>query len=179
MDLISHALWAGAAAEALHRRGRFSRRDVAGAVALGAMPDLVGALPVLAASVGGPAPLKTLLAYAMAVPGTEPALQAGWAYALEHHLHCSAHSVIVLAIVTALALRWARAAAPSLLGWWLHLALDVPTHSDDYYAVTIFYPFTEWSFDGIAWTNPIVLGTNYVLLAVAYAWLWRTSRARP
>lgn len=177
MDLISHTLWAGAAAEALRRRGYFTRRDVFGAMAFGAAPDLVGAVPVLASVASGPEPLHVLYRYAMAVPGTEPIL-AGWARLLEHHFHCSAHSLVILIVCTVLALRFARAIAPSLLGWWLHLLLDIPTHSEEYYAVTLFYPFTEWSFDGIAWTDPAVLATNYALLAAAGISLWLTRKRR-
>ena len=46
MDVLSHALWAGAAAETLRRRSHFSRRDVILATAIGALPDLVGLVPV-------------------------------------------------------------------------------------------------------------------------------------
>jgi membrane-bound metal-dependent hydrolase YbcI (DUF457 family) len=41
-----------------------------------------------------------------------------------------------------------------LLGWWSHIVIDVFTHSADYYAVPVLYPFTERGFDGIAWITP-------------------------
>lgn len=106
MDVLSHALWAGSAAELLRRRGRFTAGEVAGA----------------------------------------------W--------------------------RWHRPLLHALLGWWLHLALDIPTHSREYYAVTVLYPFSEWSFDGVAWPTPWLLGVDWVLLVAAWAALAFTSRRR-
>ena len=105
---------------------------------------------------------------------------APWAHLLEHNLHCSAHSVLVLGLVTLVSAWRFRWFLVPLAGWWLHLALDVPTHSRDYYAVPVLYPLSEWSFDGIAWTHPAVLGLNYMGLALAYAWLFATRpRAAP
>ena len=170
-------LWAGAAAESLRRSRRFTRGDVGGAAALGALPDLVSLVPVAAWAIGTSAPLRNMLDYVTAVPGTEPAMDT-WARLAEHHIHCSAHSLVVLSVVTLICGRWLRVLLPALLGWWMHVLLDIPTHSEEYYAVTIFYPFTQWSFNGIAWTTPWVLAVNYAVLALAYTALFVTRPRR-
>lgn len=175
MDILSHALWAGAAAESLRRTGRLSRRQVAGAVALGALPDLVALVPVIAWAIISSASFDAVVAYLTATPGTEPEM-AAWARMAEH-VHCSAHSVVVLAVATIACRRWLPAVLPAMLGWWMHLLLDIPTHSEEYYAVTLFYPFTRWSFDGIAWTTPWVLAVNYAALLAAYAALFTTRHS--
>ena len=175
MDVLSHGLWATALGETLRRRGLATRGQVAGAAAFGLMPDLVALAPVSIWAIGAESSVDAVRAYIFAMPGTEP-IMAPWAHMLEHHIHCSAHSLIVLGVVTLLSFwkfRWLRV---PLVGWWLHIALDVPTHSQEYYAVTIFYPFTQWSFDGIAWTHPAVLGFNYFALAMVYGWLFLTRR---
>ena len=177
MDIVSHALWAAAAAEALRRRGTFARRDVIVAGAFGAMPDLVGLVPVSAWAIGSPEPWNVVAAYVAAVPGQEPSM-AGWARQSEHVLHCSAHSLVVLAFVALLAWRQGAATRAALLGWTLHIALDVPTHSSAYYAVTLLYPLSEWRFDGLAWTSPAVLAANWILLAATGAALWLTRGGR-
>ena len=171
MDVVSHALWAAAAAEGLRRRGTFTGRDVIVAAAFGAMPDLVGLLPVTAWAVGSPDALDAIGRYVAAVPGSEPDM-APWARHAEHVMHCSAHSLIVLALFALVAWRYGSAMRAALLGWALHIALDVPTHSSAYYAVTLFYPISEWRFDGVAWTTPAVLAVNWVLLAATGAALW-------
>lgn len=176
MDILSHALWAGAAATAMHQFGLATRRDIAGAAALGAMPDLLGMIPVTLWAATQAGTVHLLHRWVTAHPGAEPAL-APWARMAEHHLHCSGHSLVVAGLATLLVWRFAARFMPWLLGWWLHIAIDVPTHSDEFYPVPIFYPFSDWGVDGIAWTNPGVLVVNYLALTAVYALLW-VRRAR-
>jgi hypothetical protein len=144
---------------------------VASATAFGLMPDLVALVPVSVWAIGSHSAADAVRAYIFAQPGTEPVM-APWAHLLEHNIHCSAHSVLVLGLITLLSFWKFRWLLVPLIGWWLHVALDIPTHSREYYAVTVFYPISNWSFDGLAWTHPGVLVANYLALAVAYAWLF-------
>ncbi len=170
-DVISHALWAGAAGEALRRRFGGGRRVVAATVAMGVAPDLVFVLPVAAWSVFQAEPASLLHRYLTAVPGTEPLLPPMLA-SVDHHLHCVMHSIVVAGVVALIA-RWKRPALVlPLAGWGLHIALDIPTHSSDYYAVPFLYPLTYWGVDGIAWTTPWLLALNYLAIAVVYAALF-------
>ena len=66
----------------------------------------------------------------------------------------------------------------ALLGWWSHILIDVFTHSREFYAVPVLYPFSDWSFDGIAWTDPRFMVVNYVALAATYVWLFLTRHQR-
>jgi hypothetical protein len=175
VDILAHALWAGAAGKALDAKVPVSTATLAGIVALGVAPDVVPMLPVLAYAVDHPAAVSLVVDYAMAVPGGEPALPPSVA-SLTHHLHCAMHSVVVIALVTALAWAWRRRPPWVLLGWWIHVLFDIATHSDDFYAVPLFYPLSDLALDGIAWNRPRVLAANYATLALVYAWLWRVRR---
>ena len=178
MDIVAHALWAGAAGTWSRRRqAGVGGKTIAAMVAFAVLPDLVPLAPALAMSFTDAAPLQFLYAHITAVPMSEPRMPP-WADALAHHLHCSFHSVIIAALVTLGAWWKMRGLLLPLMGWWLHIALDVPTHSDDYYAVPIFYPLTYWGFDGVAWTAPWMLALNYFALAVAYLALWISRRRR-
>lgn len=179
MDIVSHALWAGAAGALLRRRYGSSRAMVAAAVAMGAAPDLISLAPVIAWSASQPAPLALLYGYIAATPGTEPALPP-LVGAMTHHLHCVMHSAVIAATIGLLAW-WKRPALlVALAGWWLHIALDIPTHSSDYYAVPFLYPFTYWGVDGIPWTTPWLLAVNYAAIAATYGTLFALrQRARP
>jgi hypothetical protein len=171
-DIVAHGLWVAAGAEWLRRRKRLTTRGVAGAIALGVAPDLIQTVPVAvwAASTGDDA---ALLAYIVAVPGGEPPMPAAVA-TIAHHLRCFMHSAIIAGAVTAVARVVLKRFPFVLLGWWAHIALDVPPHSSAYYAVPIFYPITYCGFGGVAWTTPWLAALNYILLAVAFAWLDRT-----
>lgn len=176
MDLLSHVSWAGAAAEALRRRDPSSSGSpVPAAMALGAAPDLGQLLPVAAWSLGQDDPLQVVRQFIAAQPGGEPAMPA-LVSLISHHLHCIGHSAVIAAVVAFVVWRLRGRSWIPLVGWWLHIAVDVPTHSSDFYAVPFLYPFTYWGFDGVAWTNPWVLAVNYAALAAAGVALLLTRR---
>jgi len=177
VDIISHGLWAGAAGEWLRRRSNRTEKTVAWTVAFGVAPDLVWVVPVTAWSLFQPDPWRIVSEYIMATPGNEPQLPA-MVNAVTHHAHCFMHSAIIALVATALA-RWLK---PALLipltGWWLHIAIDVPTHSSDYYAVPFLYPITYEGVDGVAWTTPWLLVLNYAVLGLIYWLLIRSRKVR-
>ncbi len=175
MDILAHTLWAGAGTAMMHRRWPIAPRSVALTVALAALPDVIHMLPLLGWWVSGDGSAAALLAYAIAMPGQEPALPPLVAM-LSHHLHCIGHSAVVAGAVTLLL--WAvlgRLWIP-LLGWWLHIVIDVFTHSADYFASPVLYPITERGFDGIAWNTPWFMALNYVALTAAGVWLVLSRR---
>ncbi len=175
MDILAHALWAGVGTAVVHRRMPISRRVAIATVALAVLPDVVQFLPLLAWFLGGDGSWLALQAFALASPGQEPALPP-LVGALSQHLHCTLHSVVVAATVTAL-LWWARGAFwYPLAGWWSHIVIDFFTHSADYYAVPVLYPFSTWGFDGLAWNTPWFLALNYATLTLAIVALLLTRR---
>lgn len=178
MDLLAHALWAGVAGESLRRRGRIGARGSAALVALAVLPDLMQGLPVAAWALGSGGGTGLLWDFATATPAQEPALPPVVDTAA-HHLHCIGHSAVIAGGATALALamRWRHAGV--LLGWWLHIVIDVFTHAADFYPVPVLYPLTMQGFDGLAWNTPGFQAVNYTLLALAGAWLWRSRRRMP
>jgi hypothetical protein len=179
MDMLAHALWAGAGLAVLRRRPALrpalGTALGVGAVAASVLPDLMQGLPVLAWSLAAGQGLATVQAFALAAPGAEQALPVA-VEAWSHHLHCIAHSAPIAAVALAAAWAWARALWPLLAGWWLHIAIDVLTHSADFYPVPVLYPFTMRGFDGIAWNTPWFAVANYAALAVAWAAIALTRR---
>lgn len=177
MDVLAHGLWAWAGGEALRRRGHLTNAALAAGVALAVAPDVLQLVPVLLGVLTGEVSLAELGAYATANPGQEPILRE-WVSTLAHHLHCLMHSVVAAAAVSLTIGLVKRRWLVPILGWWLHIATDVPTHSAEYYAVPVFYPFTYQGFDGFAWTSPWFMVANYAALAAVWIWLNRTRRIR-
>ena len=175
MDILAHALWAGAGTAYVARRIPISRPVAAATVALAVLPDIVQMLPLIPWAVAGGGTLAQLHAFALAVPGQEPALPPLVAL-FSHHLHCIMHSAVVAAIVTLLLWLPRRRFWIPLAGWWSHIVIDVFTHSADYYAVPVLYPFSERGFDGLAWNTPWFLALNYAALAATILWLALTRR---
>ncbi len=170
MDIVAHTLWAAAGAAILQRRRVLSRSTVLATLALAALPDVLHLLPLVGWWLFGDGSVAALRAYAVALPGAEPALPplVQWG---SHTLHCVMHSAPIAALVSAVLWVARRAFWIPLLGWWSHILIDVFTHSAEYYAVPVLYPFSERGFDGIAWTTPWFMAVNYLALACVGLWL--------
>lgn len=54
--------------------------------------------------------------------------------------------------------------------------MDVFTHSADYCAVPVLYPFTQRGFDGVVWNTPWMLALNCAAIGAAAWWVWRAGR---
>lgn len=73
VDIVSHALWAGAASEALGRRVQLGRGTRYAIVLLAVAPDIVPILPLLAWVSFDPAPIDITYAYVTARAGPRAA----------------------------------------------------------------------------------------------------------
>ncbi len=176
MDILAHTLWAGLGVTVLRRHRPIPPRTVVATLALAAAPDVLHLMPILAWWAFGGGGWDVVLSYAVAVPGQEPGLPA-MVNLLSHHLHCIMHSAIVAGGVTLLMWAVRRSLWTPLLGWWSHIVIDVFTHSADYYAVPVLYPFTQRGFDGVAWNTPWVLALNYAAIGATTWWVWHSGRA--
>jgi hypothetical protein len=168
MDTLSHGLWGAAAALAIGLRSTVTPRQTLGAAAMGVLPDVAQAMPVLAWAVTQPDAITVMTSFTFATPARDVQLPGGIA-ASSHHVHCAMHSIFFAALATLLAYRFRPGLLVPIAGWWAHIALDIPSHSASYYAVPFLYPFTYWGFDGIAWTTTWVLVLNYAGLLAAYS----------
>ena len=164
MDIVAHTLWAAAGVTALHRRRALPRSTVVATLVLAALPDVLHLLPIAGWWLFSDGSFTALRGYAVAVPGQEPGLPP-MVQLWSHNLHCVMHSAPIAAVVTGAIWAARRAFWIPLLGWWSHIVIDVFTHSADYYAVPVLYPFTDRGFDGVAWTTPWFMVLNYAALS--------------
>lgn len=177
MDILAHGLWAGLGVRWLARRRPVTRPQAVAAVTLSVLPDLAHLTPLLVWAVFGDGSARILLDYAVALPGDEPAMPF-WVGEAAHHLHCIPHSALIAGAATLLLWPWRRRVGLALAGWWLHIVIDVFTHSADFYPVPVFYPITQQGFDGLAWNTPWFMALNYLAIALA-AWRLRRRSGAP
>jgi hypothetical protein len=175
MDIVAHTLWAGAGIAAVGRHRPISPGTVAATMGMAALPDVAQLLPIVFWWWFGDGTFAAVRAYALAVPGSEPVLPPA-VYFVSHHLHCIMHSAPIAAAVTLLLWAVMRRLWIPLLGWWLHIVIDVFTHSAAYYPAPVLYPFTERGFDGLAWNTPWALALNYAALGAVGVWLLRRRK---
>lgn len=178
MDILSHGLWAIAASKVAERRaGR--RVPPLRAFLWGLFPDLFAfGLPFLwliwAVFTGG----VTLSEFRPGPGQNHPAFEQDGIFAISSQLYNWSHSIFVILAVFLLVWWWKsgrrglrRDRFPLImLGWPLHVLMDVPTHSLEFYPTPLFWPLSDWKFDGIVWGQTWFMLLNYgSLLAAAVA----------
>lgn len=175
MDILAQALWASAGAVLARCYLPITSAALVPTVVLAALPDVLHLLPITGWWMFSDGSFDAVWAYAMAVPGQLPVLPAlvgNWS----HHLHCIAHSAVVAGVLTFSVCVVQRALWFPLLGWWSHIAIDVFTHSADYFPSPVLYPISERGFDGLAWNTPWFMAMNYAVLGVTGLWLWSSRK---
>lgn len=174
MDVFAHTLWAAAAArgvnlklEADHSAYRF---NIGWAAFWGVIPDLFAfTIPFIWVFWQ-----RMILRHPVDFirPGIEPTGTAAKMMELSHNLYNISHSVIVFAIVFGLV--WALRGQPywELSAWLLHIVIDVPTHTKDFFPTPILWPVSSLKFSGISWAEPWFMAVNYGALVLVYLLLY-------
>lgn len=172
MDIFSHALWAGAVAYAgkhnLEKRTKHKLHIWVG-IFFSIFPDLF--------AFGFPFAwfawklLSGEMSFSgLPVPGdAEPFRLAGfWVFDLAQKLYLFSHSLIIFSLVFLLTWRILKRPAFELLGWPLHILIDIPTHSYKFYPTPIFWPISTASLNGVEWKTPWLFALNILLLLGVY-----------
>lgn len=166
MDILAHALWTGAAAKFVHLKTRQPLR-VGWAAMWGVFPDLFSFT------------IPAIVRIWWYLTGTTHSLLPD-AHSAPHFqyvwqlYHCS-HSLVVFAVVFGLAWTILRRPVLEMLGWALHILIDISTHQG-IFAVHFLWPLSNYGFNGIRWENRWFMAANYAGLLAAFAWLWVHKR---
>ncbi len=190
MDIFAHGLWTAAAARAVNlrlrkkpetERPRLIRRplNVWHAAFWGIFPDLfaftipffVIAFGVLSGNISlGQIP-RSQTAPTSVLEQRIPILQ------LAYNLYDISHSLIVFGAAFFLAWLVFRRPIWELGGWLLHILIDIPTHSAQFFPTPLFWPISHWKFlYGFSWAAPWFMIANYSAILVAYLVLWKKER---
>jgi len=88
-------------------------------------------------------------------------------------LYTLSHSAIVFFSIIITARLVTKKIPWVLMGWGLHILMDIPTHAKAFYPTPVFWPLSNWTFDGIPWATPWFILLNYSLLLVMYCFIKR------
>jgi hypothetical protein len=172
LDVLSHSLWG----LALTRR----RLALWACLASGALPDIIAFAPArLAELQSGTLNLRHEARPLSAYPAATELL-----YNLTHSLAgLAALSLLALLLLSLLPALRERVSGPEgaslgparltlwlMAPWALHLAMDLPLHSAEFFPTPLLWPFSDAVFDGIPWAQPTVLIPNVLLLGLALTW---------
>ncbi len=163
MDIIAHGLCTAAAAIVVNRRLRRPVR-LGWAVVFGVAPDLV--------SFTVPAVLRIWWRLTGVTTSLLPQ-PGGPRFEWVGGLYACVHSLVIFGVVFGVAWAVARRPVWEMLGWLLHVAIDIPTHRG-WFAIESLWPISPVRFDGIPWETGWLLAATYGSLAGIFVLLWRT-----
>jgi len=163
MEIFAHALWATAVA-------RTPVRVVAERVrwrwfALWAVsPDLFAFAPGVAVALW-------LRVFGVASPHHHGH------HVLGIELYDPTHSLVVFAPLFAAVWLIRRRPAWCMLGWSLHILMDIPTHSA-HFPTPFLWPLSSYRFIGISWAQWRFMAFNYSALGIVFFILWMYQRRK-
>ena len=155
MDTLSHALWG---------KGLFGYRGYGKlAILFGTMPDLcsfgiLGVMQIITKEFSpGPPKIETI---------------PDWIIFNYDITHSFVTAFICIYIVS----RYNQDIAFARLAWPFHILLDFPFHSKEYFPTKLLYPLTNFSFDGIPWSNPEVWFPNISGIIILFIYRFKTKK---
>lgn len=164
MDFVSHGLWGGVGF------GRKSRKDFWWAILIGMLPDVLSFGVHLAITVFQ----KVFLG--VSPPGGDLRYHQVPQYV--YNLYNFTHSLLIFVVVFGLVWLIRRKPLWVLGAWGLHILVDIPTHSFEFFPTPFLWPISDFKVNGIAWGAPIIFIPNVAFLVVAYGiWMWRKKHS--
>ena len=160
MDTLSHALWG---------RGLFGYRGYKWlAIFFGSMPDLFsfGILIIVRIFSGHYSSGN----YTYSGP---PSLESipDWLF-FSYNL---SHSFIIAFLCIGIVYFFNKSLAFPMLAWPFHILLDFPFHSKEYFPTKFLWPLTDFSIDGIPWSNPEIWFPNVAGIIILFIYRNRKS----
>jgi hypothetical protein len=171
MDVFAHGLWAGAASKTANIK-IFQKKPLKTwkTVVFGVFPDVFAFAPAfiyMFASYIFPSIPK------MYHPGpggqVEPATENALIISnLTHNLYNLSHSLIIFFLIFGLI--WLIFHRPiwEMGAWLLHILMDIPSHSYDFYPTPFLWPVSDFKVNGVHWGTPWFMIINYSLIILAY-----------
>ena len=158
MDVLAHALWTNL----LFAEAPLPVR--ATAIALSVLPDLIPFTPTAVSQFvkrkRGSADEKRQH------QRPEDMVFSRWAY----RAYDVTHSLFVWSAAFAVCY-WIMQSVPwALFGWLGHILVDIPTHTRAFFGTPIFWPFSNYKYDGISWGERWFMRLNYGGIVVMYAY---------
>ena len=157
MDTLSHALWG---------KGLFGYRKYRWySFLFGALPDLFSF---------GIYFIHSIFFSSSPVMGRPTRSEIPeWVYSL----YDISHSLVIASIIIFIAYKISKEFAFPMLAWPAHIILDFFTHSIEFFPTPILWPISDFKFDGIPWSNPIIFFTNVLLIFLLFIYRRKKSNS--
>jgi hypothetical protein len=166
MDILAHMLWANYGARVGNKKLEKKKKPLirlGWVTFFGVFPDLFAfAIPMILAT-------PTILASGLSRDNHH--------FGISEVLYQYSHSLVLWAVVFLVV--WAIYKRPryELLGWALHILIDIPSHGNGFYLTPFLFPVSEYRFThGIPWSNLYYMIINYSLLLISSLYLFKKKK---
>lgn len=176
MDIFAHGIWAGAAYKAINKKAK-KPLNVRLAGFWGIFPDLF-AFTIPFIWLFGDIMFGGMSFADLSRPGEiEPTPQDTLPiFRLTSLLYSISHSAVIFLVVFGAAYLIFRRPMWELGGWFIHILLDIPTHSYQFYPTPFLWPLSGWTFDGFSWETLWFLIPNYIAIIAVYLLLHKRKK---
>ncbi len=183
MDVFAHTLWTNAL---FYTKYKTQRRMRYLAAFFGVAPDLIGFTPLFIYMITSGKIFRGEH-FATLISNHWTALFAEEAYKYTHSLVVFAFCFLAVLLIGNTYKYYRNGGTYNfslqniwvfwpMLGWPLHILIDIPTHPD-FYSTPFLYPLSHFeNHHGVAWAHPVFMVINYSLLVTIYIILSRYQR---
>jgi membrane-bound metal-dependent hydrolase YbcI (DUF457 family) len=130
-------------------------------IAFGVLPDLVSFTPVFIYAFY--TSLFRHQPFLAGPPGTDNIF---FGYASQSYNYT--HSLVIWAAVVMIVFALTKKFPWILLGWFLHIFIDIFTHTEQFFATPFLFPLSGFKVSVISWAHPVFMAINYSSLLVLY-----------
>jgi len=168
MDIFSHGLWVGAAAKGINIKNKKPIR-VWLAAAFGVFPDLFAFTIPFAWMIGSQ--IFDFIPTVQPIRPGYPQVTDNYSILLSdiaHNLYNISHSLFIFFLVFGLIWFFRKKPLWEMGGWIIHIIMDIPSHTLDFYPTPFLWPFSDFMINGTRWgTKEFMIG-NYGALIIVY-----------
>ncbi len=185
MDIFAHTLWTNAVARGANKvaekKGKNFHMSVGWTAFFGIFPDLFAfTIPFIIRASFLFTGSATLSNFFHRPEIAEEGVFNNGGFDLAHNLYRYSHSLVIWAAVFLIV--WAIWKRPrwELLGWALHILIDIPSHALSFYPTPFLFPISDYKFPyGIQWSNQWYMIINYLALLIVWIRIfWKKIRIK-
>lgn len=180
MDIFAHSVWAAIAAKKYNQGGESKppRRliSIGWAAFWGVFPDLfafgIPFLVLLFLLVSGDIPFQPMW------PGSAIVAEyAPWVGIFIPLAYKISHSLVIFATVFVVTWLLKKKVPLVMLGWALHIVIDMFTHAAEFFPTPLLWPVSDWKFlYGFSWASGWFMLANYGAMLVVFGVVFLRKR---
>jgi len=163
MDILAHGLWTNILYKTIPAT-RQEQNTTGWGIFFGIFPDLAAFTPVFVFIFYRAIFLGQKLAFVRPEDGNEGIPLSD----LTHTLYNFSHSLVIWVVVFGISWLILRKVPWVLLGWALHICIDIFSHSSQFFPTPFLFPISKFFINGWSWGEPVFMAVNYGLLIILY-----------